>query len=222
MKKFSFLILYILFFPWLSSAQDHLPVYADFEFDDPLPVEFPVFSASVYKQDVHIQWSTHSELNNLRFEIERAKRPGGEWVYLGFVKGRGTTNQQGYYEFWDYNLPVGSYEYRYKQIDSNGGFSYSPKLEIDIYPPDEFVLYQNYPNPFNPVTFIRYQIPDAGYVRLSVYNMLGSEVERLVDRYQQPGFYEVEFHSDNVASGVYVYALQYGGKMFTRKMVVLK
>ena len=236
MKKSSFFLLYLILFTWLAqgsiyaivthnillNATDQLAVNAYYEFDDPVPIEFPIFTASVYKQDVHIQWSTLPGLNNLGFEIERAQRPGDEWVYLGFVEGRRTANQAGYYQFWDYNVPVGSHSYRYKQIDSNGSFIYSNTLEIDIYPPGEFVLFQNYPNPFNPVTVIRYQIPDAGYVKLIVYNMLGTQVEKLVDGYQEPGGYFVTFNNDELASGIYVYALQWEGKMFTRKMVVLK
>lgn len=206
----------------LHYASDHLPVVARFEFDNVIPVEFPVFTASVHNRDVHINWSTLAELNNAGFEIERMERPAGEWRALGFVQGMGTTNQVSYYEFWDYGVPVGSYSYRYKQFDSNGSYSYSQTLEIVISPPDEFVLYQNYPNPFNPSTVIRYQIPDAGFVRLSVYDVLGSEIEILMNEYQQSGFYEVEFYSDNVASGIYVLGLHYGGRILTRKMVVLK
>jgi len=236
MKKSSFFLLHLILFTWLAqgsiyaivthnillNATDQLAVNAYYEFDDPVPIEFPIFTASVYKQDVHIQWSTHSELNNLGFEIERAKRPGGEWVYLGFVEGRGTTNQSGYYQFWDYNVPVGSHSYRYKQIDSNGGFSYSPRLEIDIYPPDEFVLYQNYPNPFNPSTKISWQSPVGSWQTIKVFDVLGREVATLVDEFRDAGFYEVDFNAADLPSGVYMYRIQAGDYVQTRKMMLLK
>lgn len=88
--------------------------------------------------------------------------------------------------------------------------------------PANFSLSQNYPNPFNASTVIRYQIPDAGYVRLSVINVLGIEVERLVDKYQETGGYEVTFNNDDIASGIYVLALQYEESLVTKKMVILK
>lgn len=84
------------------------------------------------------------------------------------------------------------------------------------------MLEQNYPNPFNPATVIRYQIPDAGYVKLIVYDVLGKEVDRLVDEYQQQGTYQATFYSYDVASGIYFYALQYNGAVEARRMVVLK
>jgi hypothetical protein len=154
--------------------------------------------------------------------MERRPANFGDWIKIGYVEGSGTTSNINYYEYWDYNVPVGSYAYRYKQFDSNGSFSYSNTLEIDISPPGEFVLYQNYPNPFNPVTRILYKIPEDGNVKLVVYNALGAQVEILVDEYKQQGYYEAVFYSDNVSSGVYVYSLQYAGKILTKKMLLLK
>lgn len=236
MKKFAFLLLYFTLIALLALGNIYaivtpdilhkpsakLLVNSDQDADDPVPIEFPIFSATVYKQDVHIQWSTRAGLNITGFEIERRPASYGDWTKIGYVEGSGTASNINYYEFWDYNVPVGSHSYRYKQFGSSGGFSYSEPLDIVISPPDEFMLYQNYPNPFNPSTVIRYQIPDAGFVKMSVYDVLGSEIEILVSEYQQPGFYEVEFFSDGLTSGVYVLGLQYGGRMLTKKMVVLK
>ncbi len=146
----------------------------------------------------------------------------GDWIYLGLFERMGTTNQRGYYEFWDYNLPVGSYEYRYKQIDSNGNFSYSQSLEIDIFPPDEFVLYQNYPNPFNPSTTIRYGIPTEGKVRLEIYDVIGQLIEVLVDTEQKAGNYEINFTNPKLSSGVYFYRLQAEDFVSVKKMLLAK
>lgn len=93
--------------------------------------------------------------------------------------------------------------------------------------PSEYALEHNFPNPFNPETTLRYAIPDAGQVTLSVYNVLGQEVVRLVDAEQMPGFYAIRWNGKNaqglnVASGVYLYRIQAGEFKQTHKMLLLK
>ncbi len=90
--------------------------------------------------------------------------------------------------------------------------------------PTKFTLEQNYPNPFNPTTTIRYDIPKAAPVTLKVYDILGNVVETLVDKVQAAGSYQVHFAigSSQLASGVYLYKLQAGSFVQTKKMVLLK
>ena len=88
--------------------------------------------------------------------------------------------------------------------------------------PEEYSLLQNYPNPFNPSTTIEYAIPQAGHVRLVVFDMTGREVSRLVDEEQGPGTYRVGFDGASLSSGVYFYRLESGGFVRTRNLVVLK
>ena len=82
--------------------------------------------------------------------------------------------------------------------------------------PNEIQLYQNYPNPFNPTTKIGYSIPSnvgsrhASTVQLKVYDILGNEVATLVNEHKEPGYYEIEFDTRNLASGVYIYRLTSG------------
>ena len=86
----------------------------------------------------------------------------------------------------------------------------------------EFVLEQNYPNPFNPSTKINYSIPDEGFVSLKFYDVLGEEIETLVNEYQSAGTYEVEFNDSDLSSGIYYYSLQYNNFIETKKMLLLK
>ncbi len=88
--------------------------------------------------------------------------------------------------------------------------------------PSKFELMQNYPNPFNPSTTIKYQIPEAGMVTIKVYNILGQEVATLVNGMKNSGSYEVNFNANNLASGIYVYRLQAGDFLQTKKMLLLK
>jgi hypothetical protein len=72
----------------------------------------------------------------------------------------------------------------------------------------QIVLQQNYPNPFNPSTTIKFELPGASHVTMSVYDMVGREVSVLVNETSEAGIHEVKFDGSNLASGVYVYRLQ--------------
>jgi len=94
--------------------------------------------------------------------------------------------------------------------------------ELESRFPTKFVLYQNYPNPFNPSTFIKYSVPENGFVKLAVYNLIGEEVNVLVSGQVDTGFYEIEFDARNLPSGIYFYRLQVGDYTNTKKMILLK
>jgi len=88
--------------------------------------------------------------------------------------------------------------------------------------PTEYSLSKAYPNPFNPTTTIEYTLSQSGEVSLIIYNLLGQEVTRLVDVNQKAGYYRVTWDASNMTSGVYLYRLQAGEFVQTRKMVLLK
>jgi Secretion system C-terminal sorting domain/Beta-propeller repeat len=88
--------------------------------------------------------------------------------------------------------------------------------------PNRFYLYQNYPNPFNPTTSIEYQIENNGLVNLTVYDISGRVIEKLVHEYQKIGIYRVEFKSLNYSSGAYFYKLITQSHSETKKMIILK
>ena len=88
--------------------------------------------------------------------------------------------------------------------------------------PTEVALWGNYPNPFNPETTIRYVLPQAGKVRLAVYDLLGHEVAVLVDQSKPAGNHTVRFGADNLSSGLYVYCLQAQDKTIVRTMMLVK
>ncbi|MDP3150997.1 MAG: choice-of-anchor D domain-containing protein [Ignavibacteria bacterium] len=88
--------------------------------------------------------------------------------------------------------------------------------------PKSFGLMQNYPNPFNPVTNIRFEVANTQHVTLKVFDILGKEVAVLVDQMKEAGSYSVDFSPANLASGTYLYRLQAGEFIQTRKMIILK
>lgn len=88
--------------------------------------------------------------------------------------------------------------------------------------PFTYKLSHNYPNPFNPVTTIQYALPAAGDVLLTIYNLRGQEVARLVNEVQQVGYHKVTWDASSLASGIYFYRLQAGDFVKTKKMILLK
>lgn len=98
--------------------------------------------------------------------------------------------------------------------------------------PGKIHLSQNYPNPFNPTTIIRYSIPVVAlssveahrlsHVTLTIYDILGNEIAEIVNEYQKPGEYEVEFDGSKLASGIYFYRLSFGSISISKKMILIK
>ena len=88
--------------------------------------------------------------------------------------------------------------------------------------PDGYVLEQNYPNPFNPSTAIKFGIPEASNVRLKIFNTLGEEVAELVNEYLDAGTYTYNFDASQMTSGIYVYTLQTGDQLISKKMTLIK
>ena len=114
---------------------------------------------------------------------------------------------------------VGSYGIILKTTD--GGVSFVEEKEIDEIPAT-YLLSQNYPNPFNPSTKIRYSVPQPSNVVIKVFDILGNEIETLVNEQKATGTYELTWYAKHLPSGVYFYQLQAGDYINTKKMVLLK
>ena len=125
-------------------------------------------------------------------------------------------DQRGYQRVGDYDI---------------GAFELSNLSDIQLLnsTPSSLLLAQNFPNPFNPITKIQYVIPSLDisgnnkiFVILKVYDLLGNEVCTLVNEEKYEGAYEVEFNSENLTSGVYIYRIQSQKFNVSRKMILLK
>jgi hypothetical protein len=93
--------------------------------------------------------------------------------------------------------------------------------------PTSYGLQNNYPNPFNPTTTVKYQIPENTHVRLVVYNMLGQIVRTIVDQPQEAGYYSIQWdgrnnYGESVSSGIYIYRIQAGSFVASKKMNLIK
>ena len=96
----------------------------------------------------------------------------------------------------------------------------------------KYTLCQNYPNPFNPSTTINYSIPELSFVTLKVYDVLGNEIETLINEEKSAGEYKVEFsakggsasggNANDLSSGIYIYKLIAGSYVESKKMLLIK
>ncbi len=217
-----------IFFPFAIASFADQGVAADlienavtYLFRDIIPVELTAFNALVAGNNVNLNWSTATELNNSGFEIQR-KSENSSWSNAGFVAGFGTTTESKSYSFTDNNLAVGNYTYRLKQIDFNGGYEYSNEINVDVNAPLTYNLEQNYPNPFNPSTLIKYSVAKDGFVNVSIFNLLGEKVATLVNGNMKAGSYELNFNASQLSSGVYFYSIEAGDFKAVRKMMLMK
>jgi photosystem II stability/assembly factor-like uncharacterized protein len=105
---------------------------------------------------------------------------------------------------------------------TNGGFGGIVKVDREEALPIDYYLFQNYPNPFNPATTIKYQIPELKHVELKVYDILGREIQTLVNEIKNSGIHYVEFNAQHLASGIYFYTLSSGSFNLSKKFILLK
>lgn len=197
--------------------------------DNPLPVELVSFSGRPSGNSIQLNWQTATEIDNNGFAIERINQ-NSDWQKTGFVEGHGSSNSPKYYSFTDHSVISGStYFYRLKQIDGDGSFTYSNIIEISASAITDFTLEQNYPNPFsagslsgNPETVIRFALPVAGDVKLEVFDIQGVKVAVIAEGFMEAGVHSVRFSAEGLASGLYIYSLEAGGKKLTGKMLLLR
>lgn len=158
------------------------------------------------------------------------KYTGGTWVNIANISttAKDITHRQ-YYVDTDEEIYSGANSIRYKVIEGNS--NETNEVSIHVLPKEfielseqfaDFQVEQNYPNPFNPTTTIAYQIPSTGRVSIKLYDMLGREVKDIFKGIQAMGSYNIEVNCTNLASGVYIYRIQYNDKVLSKKMILQK
>lgn len=188
-----------------------------------LPVELTSFTATTTGNNVELNWNTATETNNAGFHIERTTENSG-WANIGFVEGHGTTNAPNEYRFVDNVVAAKKYQYRLKQIDRNGSFTYSNSVEaVTGLTATEYTLSQNYPNPFNPSTSFTFALRNSERATVRIYNLIGQEVATLFDGVAQADqMYAMSFDGTNLTSGVYFYSLRSASRNEVRRMLLMK
>lgn len=194
--------------------------------DIQLAAELVSFSAVARDGSIELTWTTASESDVRRFEIERAADNG--WSIEGMIDGLGDSPVGHSYRYADFNVVPGtSYHYRLAEVSWDGTRTVLPNIvtaeaggESAIL--TEFALMQNYPNPFNPNTQIAFSLPEASEVTLTVFDALGRTIGTLVQSTLAAGNHSVSFDATDMAAGIYFYQLQAGDFSAVRKMMLIK
>ncbi|MEE9573640.1 MAG: T9SS type A sorting domain-containing protein [Candidatus Neomarinimicrobiota bacterium] len=191
-----------------------------------IPVELTSFTAEASENEIILNWTTATELNNQGFEIDRSS-DNETFEKIGFVPGFGTTTESKSYTYQIVEFASGIQYYRLKQIDFDGTYEYSEVIEIEGINPGQFTLFQNYPNPFNPSTSIKFSLPVDSNVKLKLFNMLGQEVGELLNSEISAGIHHIDFNASSLSSGTYFYVLEANGNNgsnfnATKKMILLR
>ena len=195
-----------------------------------LPIQLASFLVRSSSDGMVLQWATVSEVNNYGFYVER--RSDGESAFTElahvFIPGHGTTLSPQHYSYADNTVTPGVWWYRLRQVDLDGTVHYTDAVRATLITgvaeaaPREFVLLHNYPNPFNPSTNIKYALPHASHITLTVFNTLGQIVRELVNGELRAGYHEVQFDAAGLTSGVYFYRMRAGDFVETKRLLLLR
>jgi len=207
-------------YPYLNHV---LPVTPEL----PLSIKLVSFTAEVKKAKVELAWETASETNNTAFLVYRNEK------VIAKIDGAGTTSQAQKYSYLDETvIPGVTYTYVLADVDyANKETKYEDeKVEVTMSEkslPMTFALNANYPNPFNPSTTLEYGLPEAADVRLNVFDIQGKKVKTWMITSQEAGWHEViwdgrDMSGNLVSTGIYIYSLQAGEFVSTRKMLFVK
>ena len=211
----------------MNEGHFHSPPQSGYSLDNIAPGVPTGLMATILETGIHLSWDISPDDDFQYFNLEISSTADfSDYLTVETVDTA--------YLDTDYEIDVTVY-YRLIAYDDAGNSSeHSVAIDITVLwadlgiaIPDEFAIHQNYPNPFNPVTTLRYDLPEQGHVRITIYDMLGRDVKTLINEYQDPGYRSIIWDATNdygkpVSAGMYLYQIQAGEYISTKKMVLLK
>lgn len=224
-------------------AGDTDPVYAlpgGDEDETEMPADsndaLSVFSAKIKDKTVYINWRVVNPKVISYFEVLRLdpkkkeyKKINDDRIEVKDYFEKSAVSESGIvymYDFEDEPERDGVYYYKLKGYSSAGNLVFeADEIKIGITGIKNFKVEQNTPNPFNPTTNISYELYDASYVKLKVFDLIGKEIATLVDANQTKGTYTVTFDASkyaNLTSGIYFYKLETEKYSEVKKMILTK
>lgn len=195
-----------------------------------------VFSAKIKDKTIYLNWRILNPKNISYFEVLRLNTKKNEYLKINddrikkedfFDKSESVETEKIYmYDYQDEPERDGVYFYKLKAYNSNNQVLFeTDEIKIGITGIRNFKLDQNTPNPFNPSTNISYELFDASYVKLKVFDLIGKEIATLVDGEQPKGSYTVQFDASkytNLTSGIYFYKIETNKYSEVKKMILTK
>ncbi len=184
------------------------------------PITLASFDGVYRDGAVTLSWTTACEVDCYGYNLVRRDGEIQAQVNDETIRARGSASATTHYQFVDAGAAPGqTYTYDLVTIFNDGRSEVSASIKVKT---ATYALAQNTPNPFNPVTTIHYEISEPGFVSLTVYDVRGNEIARLVNERQEANSYSVSFDGSGLASGIYFYKLETEGATSIRKMVLMK
>ena len=191
-----------------------------------LPVELSGFTVSLDRSDVILNWTTLSESGNARFEIQQrafSSRDSAPFRTVGSVEGQGTTSEATDYRFRVSDLAPGTYQFRLRQVDIDGGESFSGMRTATIGLSEAFALSPMAPHPVQAKSSSMLQVQRAGVVTVELYDLLGRRVQVLHDGPMQPTTpLALTVDAERLPSGVYFLRARGEGFQATQRISVVR
>jgi hypothetical protein len=190
-------------------------------YDEILAVELSAFQVLADDGCVVVHWTTASEKDNDRFEIER------DGVVVAAVEAENDPSGSSY-SWDDSSVQRGaSYMYSLYSVDISGIREWLASETVTVgalqaATISAYTLHPNWPNPFNAATIIRYDVVESSSVRVLIFDLLGRQVVTLIDAVHLPGSYTVSWDATSFPSGVYLCRMEAAEFVQTRKMLLVK
>jgi hypothetical protein len=174
-------------------------------------------------KEITLSWRNETPSSAAGYVIERKQNPQTAFVLLDSLIENKT-------EYVDKKVEQAqTYTYRVKAYNLSTDSDYSNEASLVVVGvkkeegiPTEYSLSQNYPNPFNPTTKLKFALPKTVLTKLIIYDLLGREVETIINKELEAGYYEVEFNANQFSTGIYLYKIQAGDFLQTKKMILMK
>jgi len=221
-KNIFFISSLIFFFAGIINAEE----------DDNITNKISSFTAKLKGGEVELNWKLINPSSLNKFKIESKKNEAElfnsltDVLFSSFRKKEETDSTVVYsYTYNDKPQENGVYFYKVTVYDIFNKIISSEEIKIGITGVPEFKLHQNNPNPFNPSTIISYQVLIPTDVQLKVYSMTGKLVDILVEGFQTPGTYSINFNTSkysDMSSGIYFYKLETNYNSDIKKMIFTK
>lgn len=187
----------------------------------PLRIELLAFNAHLVDDTVRMTWETYDESKVAGYEVEKRTESGRFRVHERVEPLRTVERHQNYHvtDIWGGRSV---HYYRLRKINTDGTVLFSEEVPIGLEAVLNFSLEDNSPNPFVDTTQIRYTLTRRTRVELTVYDLMGKEVETLVSRRQDKGEYSVTFTAKDLPGGMYFYKMRTGTGSQTKKMYLAR
>ena len=200
--------------------------YSDTASVDVLPVELVGFQGTATKRGARLTWKTASEANNAGFEVHRRPREDAGWKQIGYVESKaegGTTTEAQSYRYTAEDLPVGTHQFRLKQVDLDGSSQVHGPISVDVQMQEALKLTAPAPNPVSSTATLSFAVKEKAQATVAVYDLLGRRVQTLYGGTPTPGQQQrVQMNASTLPSGAYLLRLRAAGRTKTQRVTVLR